>query len=363
MWPGQQSPGGEQDPQEDFHNPYRQPPQPPLPPLPPLPPGAEPSGEQPPTVPVYPVGGPYGMPQQPQQQPPSGKRSRTAVIAVCAAATVVLAAATYTGVVLLGDDGKKNDRADDGKNPSPSASAPASPSGSAAPSTSGSASASASPSSAVPPTIPGWKAVVNPEHGTAFDVPADWEVAPPTVFSGFSDDADPDKILIGHTAPAFYKSKWCSLDGNGDGQIDDYKLAATGTKGADGAKDTNEVALKMAPSWVYGAYTQPDKTIVKWDSPVEYTTKAGIKGSYVKARSEGAKKPNKCAGDGRAIVFGFKNVKGDFVAWDLYGRTGVPGAVSDDLMMKIMSTVRLAPLAPADPPPSSSSSPSSSPSP
>nr|WSW41843.1 hypothetical protein OG296_01075 [Streptomyces sp. NBC_01001] len=36
------------------------------------------------------------------------------------------------------------------------------------------------------------------------------------------------------------------------------------------------------------------------------------------------------------------NSKGDFAAWDFYARTGVPGAVGDELIMKILSTVRLA---------------------
>ncbi|MFI5980265.1 hypothetical protein ACIBEA_05240 [Streptomyces sp. NPDC051555] len=349
MWPGQQTPGGEQDPPEEFHNPYRQPPGAPLPPGP----AAPPPPAAPPTAPpsAYPVGGPYGMTQaqgqpyqSPYQPPRPAKRSRTVVIAVCAAAAVVVAAATVTGVVLLGDDaGRGDDRAIDGKDVSPSGPSPT------APSTSSSSSSSGSPSSTVPPTIKGWKSVVNPEHGTAFDVPADWEVAPPTVFSGYSDDADGEKILIGHTAPAFYKSKWCSIDGDGDGRIDDYKLAATGTKGAAGAKDTREVAEKMAPVWVYAAYTQPDKSAVKTDQPVEYTTKSGVKGTYLTSHSEGAKKTNKCSGDGRSIVFGFKNAKGDFVAWDFYGRTGVPGAIADELVMRILSTVRLTAVTPTDP--------------
>ncbi|MET9697230.1 hypothetical protein ABZY31_09910 [Streptomyces sp. NPDC006529] len=324
-----------QEPREEFPNPYRQPPPPPG-----MPPAH--AAPEPVTTPIapYPVGGPYGMPPG-QQPPPPAKRGRTTVlVAVVAAAAVVVAAAAVGGVLLLGNDDRTADRAD--ADPSSSASAPASPSGSA------SGSASASPSTTVPPTIPGWKTVVNPQHGTAFDVPPEWEVAAPSVFSGYEDDTDHEKILIGHTAPAFYKSQWCSLDSDGDGRIDHFRLATTGTKGADGAKDTRDVAEKEAPTWVFAAYTQPDKSLVKWDKPVDYTTASGVKGTYVTAHSEGAKKPNKCTGDGRSVVFGFKNGKGDFVAWDFYGRTGVPGAVGDELIMRIMSTVRLTEIAPAD---------------
>jgi hypothetical protein len=244
------------------------------------------------------------------------------------AATAVAVAAAVTAVFLLRDGGSTDGAA----GPASPAPASGSPSGSASPGAPGT----------VQPTIKGWKAVVNPAHGTAFDVPADWEVAEPSVFSGFSDEKDPDKPAIGHTAPAFYKKKWCSLDANGDGYVNDIALASTGSKGADGAKTTDEAAEKTATAWAYSAFAAPDKQVVKWDKPVAYTTKAGIKGSYVKARTEGAKKDHKCAGDGWAIAFGFKNSKGDFVAWDFYGRTGVPGAVRDDLVMRILSTVRLA---------------------
>ncbi|WP_308407098.1 hypothetical protein [Streptomyces sp. APSN-46.1] len=277
-------------------------------------------GNQPPGTP-YPMGtfGPPPPPPPPPLPAPArnGRKKPTAtVVAVCAAAAVLVIAAAVTGGVLLKDDGK-------GGIP---ASSPQAPDG----------------SGAVKATIPGWKTVVNPAHGTAFDVPADWEVLSPTVFSGYSDHADPGKTIIGHTAPVFYKSKWCSVDADGDGTVDDFGLASAGTKGAEGAKDTDEVAEKTATSWVYAAYTQPDKAAVKWDKPVPYTTKSGVRGSYVKAHSEGAKQTDSCSGEGQAIAFGFKNSKGDFVAWDFYGRTGVPGAVSDELVMRILSTVRLA---------------------
>lgn len=202
-----------------------------------------------------------------------------------------------------------------------------------------SAAAAADPTK---PLVAGWKTVINPTHGTAFDVPPGWEVLEPEVFSGYEDGKDPEKVLIGHTAPAFYKSQWCSIDTNGDGQVTDVRLGNVGTKGAGGAKDPADIAVKEAPTWVYAAYTQPDKSVVTADKPVEYTTKSGVRGSYVKARSSGAQRPNRCAGDGQAVVFGFKNSRGDLVSWDFYGRTGVPGAVDDALIMRILSTVRLA---------------------
>ncbi|MFJ4860916.1 hypothetical protein [Streptomyces sp. NPDC088748] len=255
---------------------------------------------------------PFHPPQQPGGA--GGRKSRKKIVAGVCALTALAVTAAATGVVL----GVRENRARERAIPPASAADP------------------------TKPQVAGWKTVVNPEHGTAFDVPPQWEVLEPTVFSGYTDDKDPDKVLIGHTAPAFYKSKWCSIDADGDGQFSDVRLANTGTKGAAGAKTAEEIAEKEAPTWVYAAYTQPDKSVVKTDKPVAYTTKSGVRGSYVKARSKGAARTDHCAGDGQAVVFGFKNSRGDFVSWDFYGRTGVPGAVEDALIMRVLSTVRLA---------------------
>ncbi|MGZ9932456.1 hypothetical protein ACXNSR_21585 [Streptomyces sp. NC-S4] len=261
-------------------------------------------------------GGPYPPPPFPQpQEPGAGRRTgrRRLAAAICALTALAVAAAA-TGVALGVRENRER----------------------------ASAAAAASAADPTRPLVAGWKTVLNPKHGTAFDVPPGWEVLEPQVFSGYADDKDPEKLLIGHTAPAFYKSQWCSIDANGDGQVTDVRLAGTGTKGAGGAKDPADIAVKEAPTWVYAAYTQPDKSVVTADKPVEYTTKSGLRGSYVRARSSGARRTDRCAGDGQAVVFGFKNSRGDLVSWNFYGRTGVPGAVDDALIMRILSTVRLA---------------------
>ncbi|MFE9064195.1 thioredoxin domain-containing protein [Streptomyces violaceusniger] len=92
MWPGQQPPGGEQNPQQ---NPYQQPehPQPAHPPPPAQPPGFPP-GPPPPG----PGGGPWGGAPAPAD--PRRKAGLTAVIAVAAAAAVV------AGVLVVTDDDK-----------------------------------------------------------------------------------------------------------------------------------------------------------------------------------------------------------------------------------------------------------------
>jgi hypothetical protein len=249
-------------------------------------------------------------------------------------------AAGVTGFLVLGGD--KDDKADDAKDKDtkPSTSAPAEPSPSVS-------DANPRGGDTVKATIPGWKVVTNPKWGTAFDVPADWEVQSPGLTIGFEDSAKnaDAKPLIVMSAPAYFKSKWCTSDDDKDGRTDDTPLAAVGTKGSDGAKDTNEVAVNQVPWWVFGGYTQPDKKSLTFDKKAKaYTTKAGIEGSYAWARSKNSPQigKSKCNSDGKAITFGFKNSAGDFVAWSLYGATGVKGEVPDATIMKILSTVRLA---------------------
>lgn len=331
MWPEQQPPGGEQYPQ---NNPYQQPGY------------QQPNPYQQPGYQQYPQQGGYG--QQPQWGPPGpagapqpppgggGGGDRTKLVAIIAAAAVVVAAGV-TGFLVLG--GKKDDKADTGKNQQ----ATHSPAVSTSTSASASASANDDPRGADQtgkPTIAGWKTVVNPKWGTAFDVPADWEVLTSGTSVGFEDTDG--KPIITMSAPAQYKSKWCTSDDDKDGRTEDTALASVGTKGESGAKSAGDAAVREVPWWVYGGYTQPDKKSITYDKKATaYTTASGLKGAYAWARSTNTPQKGKCAGDGKAITFGFENSAGDLVSWDFYGARGVNGEVPTATIMKILSTVRL----------------------
>jgi hypothetical protein len=144
------------------------------------------------------------------------------------------------------------------------------------------------------------------------------------------------------SAPAFLKEKWCTSDDDKDGRTEDTELASTGTKGAGGAKNTDEVALDTVGWWVYAPYTQPDKKSLTIDKKAQpYTTTSGVKGSIAWAWSTHTPQRGKCASDGKALSFGFKNSAGDFVAWNFYGVKGVHDEVPRETVMKILSTVRL----------------------
>ncbi|SEP87998.1 hypothetical protein SAMN04487983_100275 [Streptomyces sp. yr375] len=363
MWPGQQPPGGEQNPQAQ-NNPYQQPgyqqpgyqqpgQQQPNPyqqpgyqqqPNPYAQPPAQPPGQPPQWGAPSPVGGPT--------PPPGGGNggggggNRTKLVAIVAASAVVVTAGVTGFLVLSGDDDGPSDVSK--ASASPKASTSASPSASDS-SASGSSSSGTDDNprgtETQKPTVAGWKVVVNPKWGIAFDVPADWEVQSPGLSQGFEweDKTKPDgydRILQSGTAD--FKSKWCSTDSDKDGKTDDTALAKVGTKGADGAKTTDEIAINTPAWWVFGGYTEPDKKSITFDKKATaFTTASGIQGSYAWAQSTNTPQKGKCDSDGKAITFGFKNSNGDYVSWNWYGAKGVKDEVPKATIMQILSTVRL----------------------
>ncbi|OIK06521.1 hypothetical protein [Streptomyces monashensis] len=331
MWPDQQPPGGAPNPQQ---NPYQQPGY------------QQPNPYQQPGYQQYPQAGQYGQQSQwgqsqpptvPVPTPPQGGGGRTKMIAIIAAAAVVVAAGV-TGFLVLGKDGKKDDTAGKGGGQSQSPSAqPSSPSPSVTDDPRGVSNEKA--------TIPGWKVVVNPKYGTAFDVPADWEVERPGVFSFFEDKKKNDgSAYIGFSAPSFLKPDYCSVDATGSGSKENYALAGSGTKGENGGKDTASIARGDAAAFVFGGYTDQSDAAKKYlriGSAKPFTTTSGLKGSVASSYVTGVPKKNKCDTDGKAITFAFKNSADNFVSWTLYGEKGIKDELSDATIQKILATVRL----------------------
>lgn len=308
MWPGQQPPGGGQDPQQHpaDGNPYQQAGY-----HQPNPYGGQPPWDAAPTV----VPG-----------PPGGGR-RTKVVAITVAAAVVVASAV-TGAVLLGGG------TDDGAEPGPTTS-----------SASASPSATENPRAAddgMKPTVVGWKVVVNPDLGVAFDVPADWALQSTGWVSWVSENDDPeDKPLVAMKAPAFLKEEWCGSDDDKDGETDYTSLASVGTRGNNGAKNTADIARADSSTWVYGAYTQPNRKKVTTGPVTSFTTASGLSGSVATSRSSGAAKKGKCDTEGKATTFAFTKANGDFASWSLVGVAGVGDEVPEATVKEIMKTVRL----------------------
>ncbi|MFB7611521.1 hypothetical protein [Streptomyces gardneri] len=374
MWPGQQPPGGEQNPQDQSQNPYQQsgyqqpnpyqqPPAQPGYPQPPTQPGypqqpaqpgypqqgygqqgypqqpgyQQPNPYQQPTVPQYAVPGQAMGPGQPGAPGPGGGKKKSTLVAIVAATAVVVAAGV-TGFLVLSEDDDKKPTAD-GKQPSVAAP-------STAPSEAGEPSAppldNPRDGAAQQPTIPGWKVVHNPKYGTLFDVPPEWEVMKPGLITYFDDEKKPGTPLVTMSSPTRFKKNWCSYDVDRNGTQETWGLSTAGTKGGQGAKNTSDAARGEAGTWVWGGYAQHmPKSTIKISKPVPYTTKSGLTGSMATATAPGVKKRNKCESDGKSIAFTFKNTKGDFTTWVLYGPDGVKDELPDATIKQILSTVRL----------------------
>ncbi|SER71494.1 hypothetical protein [Streptomyces qinglanensis] len=361
MWPGQQPPGGEQNPQQP--NPYQQPgygqPNPYQQPGYGQQPsgqqpgyGQQPSGQQPGQgQPPGPAGHgqqpgqaphPYGQPGGPGQSGPwgpgsmpgnpqspkggdgGGGRKKTIAIAIVAAVAVV--AATVAGVVVLGDDdsgeGTKNE-AD--KTSSPSVKTKPEKSEKGEP---GGGGASKDPSD---PVVEGWQTVVNPKWYSAFDVPDndDWTLASPGTITGFEDDKG--KVLVAMSAPAYYKDDWCKRSSR----------AAVGTKGAQGSKNTKEAARIAAGNFAIAGYDQKQKGTLKVSKPKPFKNEHGIKGHTVTAKITGAPKEDKCSTSaGKTVTVSWINSNGDLAIWVLYTDAGVKDEVSDATIEKMTGSLR-----------------------
>ncbi|MER6202557.1 hypothetical protein ABT234_34955 [Streptomyces sp. NPDC001586] len=333
MWPGQQQPpGGEQNPQDAHQNPYQQQSGQPNP-------YQQQAGYGYPQQPGYqpPAGVPgqqWGAPQQPQQpQGGGGSPYSTKTVAIVAATAVFVAAAATGAYVLTRDDDKKTEAND--KPPATS-----SPTASETPAPAGS-SPNPRAGGNLQPVIPGWKVVVNTKYNVAYDVPPEWNVNDSGVSLSIHDEAD-GKPAITMSGTATLKNEWCTVDKNADGTMEKYSLADTGVKGAQGAKDTAQVATDNTGTWVWAAYAQKEpKGTVKVTDPKEYTTASGLKGHTAVATAPGVKKENKCSSDGKAVGFAFKNAVGDFASFVIVGAAGVKDEVPTDVSDKMLSSIRL----------------------
>ncbi|MFI6639685.1 hypothetical protein [Streptomyces sp. NPDC050504] len=261
-------------------------------------------------------------PYQPPE--PSGRGSgRAATVAVVLASAVVVACAV-TAWLLLRDDGSE-DSARPGPAPAPAV--------------------SGNPRAADPglkPAVSGWKTVLDAKRGVAYDVPPEWTRRSADWASYVADERDPEeKPLIGFSATAVFKEKWCLSDTDRDGRDEAASLAETGVRREQGARDTEEAARGSSALWVYGAYSQPDRKKVA-NGPVErYTTPSGLKGTVVTATSSGVPREGRCDTDGKALVFAFEDGTGSIGSWTFVGVRGVEDEVPDATVRQVLSTVRL----------------------
>ncbi|MFI0909654.1 hypothetical protein [Streptomyces abikoensis] len=355
MWPGQQQPGGGQNPQDPNANanptgspnanPYAQPGpgQPQGNPYQQQPgyqqpnPYAQPAGA-PPVPPGAPQWSPPGAPGAPQPQGGGGGRDkRTTVIAISVAAAVVVAAGV-TGFLVLKDDGGKDDPAPAAKDAKPSASAQA-------PSPAASSQAPLdnprAGGSGVKPVVDGWKVVINSKRHLAFDVPADWDVPQDGAAVRIDDEADTSgmKLAEAMSSPAYFQREQCSVK-NDRGTDDTYSSGVAGTKGAQGAKSLEEAAQNEAAAWAWAMFDQKKQGKYDIGKGTAFKSDHGISGATATTTVTNVPQANKCSSDGKAFTVAFKDTNGDFAVWVFSGVKGGQREVADDTIKKVMSTLR-----------------------
>ncbi|MFF0743667.1 hypothetical protein ACFYVL_25045 [Streptomyces sp. NPDC004111] len=332
MWQGQQPSGAGEYPQHQPNNPYLQPSHPGLPNQPTQqgPYAAPPGGSG--------GGGANGGSNGGGSNGGGGGR-RTTTVVVAAAAVVVVACAV---TVVLVHGGKDDAAKDDKALSTPAATGARSAQPDAAPSTVREKSGDPKP------LVPGWKTVVNPKLGVAFDVPPQWERRSTDWVSWAAEKDDPeDKPIVAFAAPGVLKEKWCvPADAPADGSGGAHALASAGSRGERTASSTDEAARNNASQWLYGLYTQPDRSRAKAGPAQPFTTSSGLRGSLVTAASAGVPKRAKCDTDGKVTAFAFPRPDGALASWTFVGAKGVPDEVPDATVRKIAGTVRLVGTAP-----------------
>ncbi|MBW1603297.1 hypothetical protein JJV70_14550 [Streptomyces sp. JJ66] len=347
MWPGQQ-PGGGQNPQEP--NPYQQPggfgqPNPYQ-----QPGGGQPGYPQQPN-PYQQPGGlsgqqPWGQPTGPgsPQLPPGGGRpkntTRNTVLAI-AVSLAVMAGAVVTGVWLLSDDGDGDPKG--GGVPPATASADPSRSTAKTGEPEGDDQGSGPGDDEPRPVVDGWQVVVNSEHNSAFDVPAAWEPASETTIVGWGESEESEDALIpapavAMSAPAFLEENWCR-----DSEGGSYSRAVVGTKGAQGAKNTEEAALAAAQNFVYyrhGGENGEGKELVDWTESETFSNDHGIEGHIATATHTGGEKTDKCQADGKSVAISWLDGERNLRLWVLVSDTGVKEEVPQKVIDTMTASLR-----------------------
>ncbi len=339
MWPGQQQPGGEQNPQQP--NPYQTPGY--QAPNPYQTPGYQAPNPYQQTQP----GGQWGYPGMPgSPQPPqggggkNGKSGKTVAIAVVTAVAVI-AAAVITGIFVLKDDGENTTTK---------------PEGTASPTAGPSAEESAlededesgrrgddpnNPRDGLNPEKPdpvvsGWQVVTNAKHHNAFDVPSDWEVNSETTIIGYGQKDEDDPFSgpqVAFSGPASYKRGWCESGGG------KYTRAIVGSKGAQGSRNTAEAAEVAAENFVYFAYGEQKET-VKRAKAEKFSNEHGIKGHIATATATGVKKENKCESDGKVVAVSWIDGTNDLRIWLIVTDAGVKDEVPQATIDKMTASLR-----------------------
>ncbi|MEU6079156.1 hypothetical protein [Streptomyces sp. NPDC047108] len=264
--------------------------------------------------------GPAGSPPQP---PPTSKWLLFGAVVGVLALTGV-----SVGIALLVDDGEGGSERAKESQGSPRTSA----------------SKSLPPASADGPMVKGWQTQTRDEHHFRYDVPATsqkWQVLDDDTALSYNDDNG--KPIVVMTGAGNYREGGCSSAPNPDsiGEAGKGQLATVGTTGGGTQGTLQENARNWAGNWGYVAYGGDEhKPRMKVGQAKPWKLN-GIDGWTATAEVTVTHRPSPCVPP-KAVVHSIaqKLPDGTMHGWVIYADQGVPHALTDAQIEKIMKTVR-----------------------
>lgn len=207
-------------------------------------------------------------------------------------------------------------------------------------------SASSAPQSpaADGPTFSGWQTQASEKHHFRYDVPAKakkWKTLGEDTALSYTDKSG--KPLVVMTGAANYREGGCASNPNPDafGEAGKGQLATVGTTGGGKDGSLQENARNWAGNWGFAAYGgEEHKPKIKVGRPQPWK-QGGIEGYTAKAEVTVVHRPGSCVPP-KAVVHSVaqKLPDGTMHGWVVYADQGVPNALTEAEIKKIMSTVR-----------------------
>ncbi|MEU7767567.1 hypothetical protein AB0B25_20860 [Nocardia sp. NPDC049190] len=276
--------------------------------------------------------GPYGQfggpPPVPEMAPhpgiaPNGGssgRGKTLLVVGGGLAVLLVVVAAVTAVALT--TRKSDDSAQRNAPSMVSALTTTAGSQSAAPTTSKSTPTTTAKTGNESPLIPGYQAVVAPDRGAAYDVPADWTIAPRGTVGGFG---EPPNAVVG---------KGYASEGKGYCPGSTRTVAfLTGSNSNDSATAATELGTKTATL----AYKNTPGTP---SAPVPLASLDGSQhGMFVETKGTVAHAKPGCATTYTIYTVAFPSENGNFVMV-IAADTGVPHALDAETAKRIFASIR-----------------------
>ncbi|WP_240152162.1 hypothetical protein [Streptomyces mobaraensis] len=310
----------------------------------PPPPGPVPGGA--PGGAPGPYGAGPGMAPMPAPAPAPTPPSRGGNKKVLAIVGGVVALAVIGGGIAFAVKGGSggDDKKEDAKGASTAPKDPAGPQASAPAPAPGGGQGTDKPADGGYKAPAGWQSQVYERHGFAYDVPGKgekWKVLPGDTMISYTADGKP---VVAMTGTANFREGGCSSNPNPDtfGEAGKGQLATVGTTGGGKDGDLRTNARNWAGNWGVMAYggtgANKPKIEVSQATPWKHN---GIEGYTATAKVKVTHRPSACVPP-TAIVKSIaqKLPDGTFHGWVIYADQGVPDALSEEQIDKIMQTVR-----------------------